>query len=162
MARLKKKWKILGAIVIVIVAPIAWWLLSPLFIDRTVEEEFLKAGTASAVRKIRTGAFRDGDSFHKGSGQVAIHRLGDGSAVLRMEDFKGTNGPDLHVYLASHPNPQEKSDVVDGGFVNLGRLKGNIGSQNYPIAKDVDISKQKSVVIWCKAFSVIFSVASLK
>jgi hypothetical protein len=82
--------------------------------------------------------------------------------VLRLENFKSTNGPDLHVYLASHPNPTKSSEIKDQGFVNLGRLKGNIGNQNYAIPASVDLSKQGSVIIYCKAFSTIFSVASLK
>ena len=162
MARMKTKWKVLGGIVIVIVAAIAWWLLSPLFIDKTVQETFPKAGTSASTSKVRSGAFRDGDSSHKGSGQAVIHRLADGSHLLRLENFKSTNGPDLRVYLASHPDPRKSSDVKGKGFVDLSALKGNIGNQNYPIPAGVDVSKQGSVVIWCRSFSVIFSVASLK
>ncbi len=162
MARVKTKWKVLGAIVIVIGAPIAWWLLSPLFIDRTVQETFPKAGTSASTSKVKSGNFRNGDSFHKGSGQAVIHRLADGSRLLRLENFKSTNGPDLRVYLASHPAPKESADVKDKGFVDLGGLKGNIGNQNYPIPASADLSKSGSIVIWCRSFSVIFSVASLK
>ena len=44
-----------------------------------------------------------------------------------------TNGPDLYVYLSTN------KDISD--IVNLGRLKGNIGNQNYPIPTGTDISK---------------------
>ena len=162
MARLKTRWKVLGGIVLVVVLPIAWWLLSPLFISKTVHEDFPTAGTQARTAKVRSGNFRDADSSHKGSGQAAIHRLADGSHVLRLENFKSTNGPDLYVLLASHPDPRKSSDLKEKGFVNLGGLKGNIGNQNYAVPANVDVSKQGSVIIYCKTFSVIFSVAPLK
>ena len=47
------------------------------------------------------------------------------------------------------------------GYLDLGKLKGNRGNQNYPIPADVDISIFNSVVIYCKPFAVVFSVATL-
>lgn len=48
------------------------------------------------------------------------------------------------------------------GYVDLGKLKGNKGNQNYTIPDDVDVAAQGSIVIYCKPFHVIFSVASLQ
>ena len=73
-----------------------------------------------------------------------------------------TNGPDLHVILTPHSSPGRKDDVMAAGSVDLGKLKGNRGNQNYPISDDVDINAQRSVVIYCQPFSVIFSVAQLE
>ena len=110
---------------------------------------------------LKTGSLRDQDSFHKGSGQVTIYELPDGSRILRLENLKVTNGPDLHVILTPHQNPNRQNDVKTSGYVDLGSLKGNIGNQNYPIPDEVDVGIQQSVVIYCKPFHVIFSVASL-
>ncbi|HKQ22539.1 MAG TPA: DM13 domain-containing protein, partial [Nitrososphaeraceae archaeon] len=44
---------------------------------------------------------------------------------------------------------------------NLGRLKGNIGNQNYEIPIGTDLSKYNTVLIWCKAFSTLFGSAQL-
>ena len=52
-------------------------------------------------------------------------RIGDGNNVLRLEDFKATNGPDLFVYLSTDKNATE--------FVNLGKLKASNGNQNYEL-----------------------------
>jgi electron transfer DM13 len=46
--------------------------------------------------------------------------------------------------------------------VNLGRLKANIGNQNYQIPEGTDITKYDTVLIWCRAFSVLFGSADLK
>ncbi len=115
-----------------------------------------------ATVKVKSGNFEDADSFHRGSGQATIFRGPDGSNLLRLENFSVTNGPDLHVILSPHQSPDSRSDVKVSGYVDLGKLKGNKGNQNYPIPDDVDIGSQMSVVIYCVPFSVIFSIAMLE
>ena len=96
------------------------------------------------------------DGIHNAEGNAKIIQLSNGAgSVLRLEDFKSTNGPDLYVYLST-----DKGTATD--FVNLGRLKGNIGNQNYDIPKRTDLSKYDTVLIWCRAFSVLFGSAELK
>ena len=111
--------------------------------------------------KLKEGSFRDADSFHRGSGQAVIYRAPDGSHLLRLENLNVTNGPRLHVLLAVHEDPMRVSDIKDSEYHDLGRLKGNIGNQNYPIPGNVNAEAQMSVIIYCKPFSVIFSVAPL-
>lgn len=106
--------------------------------------------------------FQDQDVFHKGSGEATVFRGPDGEYLLRLEALDVTNGPDLHVILTPHSSPGRKDDVMAAGSVDLGKLKGNRGNQNYPISDDVDINAQRSVVIYCQPFSVIFSVAQLE
>ena len=105
------------------------------------------------------GQFEDFDDFHRGSGTATIYELDDGSQILRLEDFEVTNGPDLHVLLVPHDNPGGSDDLE--GYLDLGQLKGNIGDQNYDIPAGMDLSEYGSVVIYCKPFHVIFSVATL-
>ena len=111
---------------------------------------------------VASGNFRDVDSFHRGSGVATIYRAPDGSSLLRLEDFRVTNGPELHVLLAQAPDPQSREELDSGGYVGLGRLKGNIGNQNYEIPPDLDPTAQNSVIIYCRPFRVIFSVAPLQ
>lgn len=112
--------------------------------------------------KLKVGEFMDQDSIHRGSGTATIYRGPDGSLLLRLENFSVTNGPDLHVYLSPHPNPNRGGQVRTTGYVDLGELKGNRGNQNYPIPAGVDVGIQQSVVIYCVPFSVVFSVAMLE
>jgi hypothetical protein len=105
------------------------------------------------------GSFQDADNFHQGSGQAGIYELPDGSHVLRFEDFMVTNGPDLHVLLASGENPTERGNL--GEYIDLGKLKGNLGNQNYEIPTGTDLSEYNSIVIYCQPFRVVFSVASI-
>lgn len=104
--------------------------------------------------KALTGNFvGSGDGFHKAEGVVKVITLADGKRFLRLENLKATNGPDLYVYLSTG------KDVSD--IVNLGRLKGNIGNQNYEIPPGTNLSKYDTVLIWCKAFSTLFGSAKL-
>lgn len=113
----------------------------------------------ASVERVKTGNFRDADSFHRGSGTATIYRAPSGESVLRLEDFRVTNGPQLHVLLVPHADPMARADV-DGNH-DLGALKGNEGNQNYPLPPDIDAADYNSVVIYCVPFRVIFSVAPL-
>ena len=107
------------------------------------------------------GTLMDGDSFHKGSGEIILYRLEDGSLLLRMEDIEVTNGPQLHVILTPVPGVQGRDDVHATGYLDLGRLKGNVGSQNYELPADYEIPANLTVVIYCVPFSVVFATAPL-
>ena len=79
----------------------------------------------------------------------------DSKTILRFEDLSTSNGPDVHVYLSPG------ADGYADGAINIATLKGNKGNQNYEIPDDVDLNKYRSVVIWCKRFSVAFGQAPL-
>ena len=117
----------------------------------------------NAVQAKFTGEFRDADSFHKGSGTATIFEIvATGERVLRFEDFRVTNGPDLRVLLVNATDPESHSDLDESGYVELSKLKGNVGPQNYVIPSDFDLSNAQSVVIYCNPFRVVFSVATLE
>jgi hypothetical protein len=126
----------------------------------TMMEEPMPADGAEPV-VLAQGTFVGADDFHQGSGSAAIYELPDGSRVLRFDGFEVTNGPDLHVILVKNPAPASRADVGTD-YVDLGSLKGNIGSQNYEIPAEVDLSLYQSVVIYCVPFHVVFATASLQ
>jgi hypothetical protein len=51
--------------------------------------------------------------------------------------------------------------VKNAGYVEVGKLKGNVGDQNYDLPAGVDLNKYKAVTIWCNRFSVNFATAPL-
>jgi hypothetical protein len=124
----------------------------------TVNEEMITIGGGGGGEETSTvyaGMFVGvNDGIHNAEGQVKVIKLSDGSNFLRLEDFRSTNGPDLYVYLST--------DKGNSDFVNLGRLKGNVGNQNYEIPQGTDLSKYDTVLIWCQAFSVLFGSSELK
>jgi|694.fasta_scaffold20282_9 hypothetical protein len=96
---------------------------------------------------------------HPTSGTAEVIPVADGGRVLRLEDFTTDNGPDLFVYLT--PSPGDGSQPFDQDYVDLGRLKGNVGAQNYPIPSEVDLDKYSTVVIWCQRFGSAFGAAEM-
>ena len=106
------------------------------------------------------GEFAGADSFHQGSGSARVYALADGSHVLRFEGFEVTNGPDLHVLLSGHPNPASREEVMQS-YIDLGKLKGNLGDQNYELPAGTNVAGYQSVVIYCQPFHVLFASASL-
>jgi Electron transfer DM13 len=102
---------------------------------------------------------------HDSSGSVTVLRLPDGSRVLRLEDLQTSNGPLLQVWLSDAPVVEGTAGwrvFDDGRHIDLGDLKGNIGSSNYPVPPDVDLAALPSVSIWCARFHVSFGAARLQ
>ena len=201
-----KRLLIIGLIIVLIVAaPIAWWLISPLFITRTVNEDFPAAQAAqpspspdamidedaspspdalmeeaaspspmaqeptptpsasaapSEPVAVKTGEFHSVE--HHGSGTATIYQLPDGKHVLRLENFEVLNGPDLYVWLSAAPDANDEATILNNEYIELGRLKGNEGNQNYELPAGVDPSAFNSVTIWCRQFSVNFATAPLQ
>lgn len=162
--RRKLLWSALGVgVVLVVVAALVFepWKA---FIDRRVDEApplaAPAAGAAPAIIARGTLVAHE----HASSGTVEVVRLPDGARVLRLQDLRTSDGPKLQVWLADAPVlPGSDGWFVfdDGRHVDLGPLKGNIGSSNYPIPADVDLTALRSVTIWCDRFNVSFAAAAL-
>lgn len=103
-----------------------------------------------------TGAFET--LAHSSGGTASVVRLAAGGRFLTFTDFRTNNGPDLRVRLVAGT----VNDNGDGdGSIDLGALKGNVGDQQYAIAKGTDLARYGTVVIWCRAFTVGFARARL-
>ena len=158
---------LLAIIAVIVVGGILTFALSPYFTESTVDEALptgaiIQPQTEDKVDSVMEktipmyygGTFVGvGDGVHDAQGEAFTVPLEDGSNVLRLENFKSTNGPDLYVYLSIDENASE--------FVDLGKLKANQGNQNYEIPNEIDLDKYNNVLIWCKAFGVLFGSAEL-
>ena len=133
-------------------------------VDKVVDEKVAVAGQAGATAGRETaaappnvalsrGLFTSGE--HETAGKATVIRLGAGGRVLTLTDFATSPGPDLRVYLVT-------GDAADlGDVVDLGGLKGNKGDQQYELPASVDLNRHRTVVVWCRAFSVAFGSAAL-
>lgn len=162
-----------------IVFVLVWFQPQKLFLDQRVSEALPAAAAGDAeqpdaptteppsagetasseLATLASGRFQSLE--HETTGRAIVLQRGDGTSYLRFEDLRTSNGPDLHVYLSEIPAGDDWYAYGER-FVSLGKLKGNIGDQNYRIPKNLDLSKYKSAVIWCKRFSVGFAVAPLE
>jgi len=134
---------------------LAYFEPQKLFIDDRVAEAVPAAATA---KTLSAGTFRSYE--HATSGRARVIAGADGRRYVRFEDFETSNGPALKVYLSASP-ATGPGDRFDDRFVDLGDLKGNIGSQNYAIPRGVRLDRYRSVVVWCERFSVPFAAAAV-
>jgi hypothetical protein len=143
------------------------FLLLTSTVDRTIDEDVVRAQPSStappatapapaaqdgADRAILAAAGRFRSGAHDTRGLAALVRLSSGGRVLTLTHFATSPGPDLRVYLV--PPGGDTDDAVD-----LGRLKGNKGDQQYDVPRRAPAG---IVVIWCRAFSVRFGSAVLR
>ncbi|MEK6893972.1 MAG: DM13 domain-containing protein [Nanoarchaeota archaeon] len=146
-------------IVIVILLLVAYYLISPLFIVKEVNDELPMINYAmdslgnmniQPVNKLLSSNLVA--SAHDVSGRVAVYD-NIGQRTLRFENLNTVNGPDLFIYLAT--------DTTAKDFVNLGEVKATKGNVNYDIPIGLDLEKYDTVLIWCRAFRTLFSYAEL-
>ena len=152
--------------VLVVAAGVALYLFQPwkLLVDQQVDEAAptAPAAAATAPKVLASGELVTHE--HATTGSVQLLELADGSKVLRLEDLDTSNGPLLKVWLTDQPVIEGEAGwhvFDDGRHLDLGELKGNIGSANYPVPADADLTGLTSVSIWCDRFDVSFGAAAL-
>lgn len=189
LSKTKRRLLVGGGVLTIPAIALVWWLGSPLFLDTTVDETFptapaittastsvqsaepstpqttdldvAAAGEVAAPTELLTGTFVDADAAHRGSGSATVFELEDGSRVLRFEQFEVTNGPDLHVLLVPTGETVDRDLLTQVGYEDLGKLKGNVGNQNYVVPQSLDSDGTWTVVVYCEPFHVVFSTAQL-
>ncbi len=139
-------------------ATMAQSMLEAALRDPVRVEEAQQAGSTLRAQ----GNFVRIDPLHWAQGEALVYSQADGNHVLRFENFRAANGPDLRVMLSASPAPRSPAELNEGNLaLDLGRLKGNVGNQNYPVPAGVDPDLYNSVVIFCRRFNLVFSTATL-
>ena len=140
-----------------IVACIGWYLFRPelLFINMRVHEDW----SHGSAKQLLRGEFKG--LAHETRGHAEVFDV-EGKQFIRFTGFSTSNGPDVHVYLVAAPDASSDDVVRHAGFINLGKMKGNQGDQNYELPPNVDFSSYRSVSLWCQRFNVNFGSCSLR
>jgi hypothetical protein len=136
-----------------LLAGTAWFQPYKLFVDDRVDES-----AVAADRELARGEFRSLEHDTTGAAVVTVDAAG--GRVLRLAELDTSNGPDLRVILSSAALSDD-ARVWGDDYIEVARLKGNVGSQNYELPADVDLTRYGRVVIWCDRFDVGFGVADL-
>ena len=121
----------------------------------------LPVAQAQSSTPVSTGTFHG--QVHSTSGRAAIYKEKDGY-LLRLTKFKTSNGPDVHVILIAADDAADNTNFLEKKIerVELGSLKGNEGDQNYEIPAGTDLSKFRTVAIYCERFNATFGAAPLE
>jgi pentapeptide MXKDX repeat protein len=111
---------------------------------------------------LATGKFHG--NVHKTSGRATVYQETDGKLVLRLTGFKTSNGPDVHVILVATKDADAIGNSLksDTERIELGKMKGNEGDQNYEIPAGTDLTKFRAVSIYCVRFNANFGTALLE
>ena len=108
--------------------------------------------TVEATDKVLfLGAFSSG--AHTTSGNVKLIESADKKKYLIFDNLKSDAGPDLRIYLSEDKSAKVFTEVTSK-VVN--------GNSKIEIPTAANTDKQKTVLIWCKQFSVLFGSAELK
>jgi hypothetical protein len=114
------------------------------------------------AKTLETGTFHG--KVHNTSGRATIYQEANGKLVLRLTNFKTSNGPDVHVVLIAAKDAEDDANFLKNSTekVELGALKGNEGDQNYDIPAGTDLKKFQTVSIYCERFNANFGAAPLQ
>ena len=153
----KKIFYTFGSIIGIVVLAFAYYTISPFFINIKLDEVLpeTKQMESKAMEKSQVQAVSApviGTTGHPASGTARVVKVGDKN-YIRYENFKTINGPDLYIYLAK--------DLDAKVYVNLGALRATEGNVNYEIPADVNLRDYKYVMVWCKAFGVLFNYSDI-
>lgn len=151
-----------NAILVVIFLGVTSFIVKNIYVEEVKKIPQNKAITtiqrSSADRELFRGQFVGVDSIHNVTGDVLVVQTVLGP-VLRFERFSTTPGPDLVVYLSKSEDITSTKDLGDQ-YVTLGSLQKMSGDQTYTLPKQY--TDYKSVVIWCRALSILFGAAPIK
>lgn len=122
----------------------------------------MTSASAQNSTPLQTGVFHG--QVHTTSGRASVYQEADGKLILRLTNFKTSNGPDVHVLLIAANDAQDNDNFLKSNVerVELGKLKGNEGDQNYNIPAGTDLAKFHTVAIYCERFNANFGTAPLE
>lgn len=114
------------------------------------------------AKTLYTGKFHG--KVHATEGRATVYQQAHGTLLLRLTNFKTSNGPDVHVVLVAFKDASDHANSLKSSTerVELGKLKGNEGDQNYQIPAGTDLNKFAAVSIYCERFNANFGAAPLE
>ena len=95
---------------------------------------------------------------HDASGTATVLRLEGGRRMLTLTDFDVANGPDLRLYLVAGPARTGPRSTISSTSASSRATSATSSTGS----DSVDLKRDTTVVVWCRAFSVLFARASLQ
>ena len=159
MVRTIKTGLALAALAAVFSVQSSLYAQEPMKQDKMQDDKMMHEGKA---KTLVTGKFHG--KVHKTEGRATIYQEADGKLVLRLTKFKTSNGPDVHVILVATADAMDDANFLKDSTekLELGKLKGNEGDQNYEIPAVTDLMKFRTVSIYCERFNANFGAAPLE
>ena len=115
--------------------------------------------TLASARVLGTAQVYDVD--REGEGTAKIYELPNGTRMIRLEDFFVSINSDLELRLSELPAPKTTDEVTKAPFKVVAPLKATVGNMNYEVPPDIDVSRYKSIVIWCEITRNAYAAAAI-
>jgi len=128
------------AILVILAAISAFYFFNPLQKNEIISGKILKK--SKFIKK-----------SHSVKGHALIIKKGK-DTFLQLKNFYTIRGPDVFLVLSKDLKAKDK--------IILEKLKVTKGNYFVKIPKNIDLKKYNKVLIWCRAFRVLFSYAILK
>ena len=158
-----------------VVLAAAFALQTPLFAQDSMQQDKMQSDSMKKQDDMKHDKMNQADAktlftgkfhgkVHKTEGRATVYREADGKLVLRLTGFKTSNGPDVHVILVATKDAMDDANFLKSNIerLELGKLKGNEGDQNYEIPVGTDLAKFRTVSIYCERFDANFGAAPLE
>lgn len=179
--------KIITSVVVVIVAAVAYWLLSPFWRNVALDESLpgiptpqindslssMDAATKSEFEKqtieMKDKTMKESDVMPTSAPSI----ISRSDMVARAHDVEGeallvTSENETYLRfenLKTINGPDLRIYLSSGlnadDIVDLGPIRATEGNVNYAIPSGTDLNKYTKAMIWCRAFGVLFSYAEL-
>jgi len=157
--RITPKMAVVAAAVLVLI--IGWAAFRPelLLVNMRAHDKFPSTSWMAAPAAVATGSFHG--VAHETHGSATVYQFPDGSRILRLMNFSTSNGPDVHVFFITAADASDNATVTQSTPLEIAKMKGNVGDQNYDLPANLDLAKYHAVTLWCERFHVNFATAPL-
>jgi hypothetical protein len=146
---LRRKWMLAAVALPVVIA--LWWAFRPekLWINQKVNEA-APFDANNEPQPILTARFNA--KAQQTSGRATVYKRPGGGEYLRLSDFTGPSGSDIHVLLARSDDPIVAEGVADGQLqdIDCGPLKSNQSEQDFDLPMATDLKQYEAVVFTVK------------
>jgi len=129
-------------------------------VDVPLDEPPLPAMAAPGAVRVSSGSFYRIDQT--GTGTVTLYHLADGTYAIRLDDFFVTANTELEVKLSALEEPKTSAQFAGAPSALVSPLEVTVGSLNFILPADVDPTKYRSVVIWCRLINSAYTGATLR
>jgi hypothetical protein len=118
------------------------------------------SATATPAPLVLAGTFVSGGQHGDfASGTATVGATTSGTLQLALTHFAASNGPDVYVYLSREASPSTTTQVMNG--YEVGKLTATSGDVLYTLPASLNLREYRSVVVYCRSFSVVFGYANL-
>ena len=181
--------RILGIIVLIVILGVGYYLISPLFITKEVQEaspldsvtpdepvfdDRMEAMTEEEHEEFEQAveAMKDvvieqqeempvAELVSEGAFKARAHEV-EGKALLIAENGKKTlRFEGFNTINGPDLRVYLASDLGISDAIEVGKLKGTKGNFNYELDPSIDTDKYNNVLVWCEPFGILFSYSML-